>query len=194
MSRDFPVPAGALIVTSCGRDSSNARCAASMSCARSDVRPTNGPALRRAGASLAIVSRVAQRTGSGLPLRSSARGAPNRKRGPAASIVRAPTTISPGTAVCCSRAATFTASPVTRKSRPGSRAAITSPVLTPIRNPRAAVAPSAATASRSATAALSARSGSSSWARGTPKTAMTASPMNFSSVPPRSAITRAAMS
>jgi len=38
--------------------------------------------------------------------------------------------------------------------------------------------------SRSAKAARTARSGSSSCAAGTPKTAMIASPMNFSTVPP----------
>ena len=58
--------------------------------------------------------------------------------------------------------------------------AITSPVLTPIR----AWKPSPATASRSSVAARSARSASSSWSVGIPKTAITASPMNFSTVPP----------
>ena len=40
-------------------------------------------------------------------------------------------------------------------------------------------------ASRILSAARTARSGSSSWATGAPKTAITASPMNFSTVPPR---------
>ncbi|OLE30652.1 MAG: hypothetical protein AUG43_02675 [Actinobacteria bacterium 13_1_20CM_3_68_10] len=39
-------------------------------------------------------------------------------------------------------------------------------------------------ASRIAIAARTARSGSSSWAIGAPKSATTASPMNFSTVPP----------
>ena len=38
--------------------------------------------------------------------------------------------------------------------------------------------------SRIASAARTARSGSSSWAVGAPKSAITASPMNFSTVPP----------
>ncbi len=44
-----------------------------------------------------------------------------------------------------------------------------------------------------ARAARRARAGSSSWAIGTPKTAMTASPMNFSTVPPRASISSRAM-
>ena len=53
----------------------------------------------------------------------------------------------------------------------------TSPVLTPIRT-------SISTASRSSCAARTALSASSSRTVGTPNTAITASPMNFSSVPP----------
>ena len=48
--------------------------------------------------------------------------------------------------------------------------------------------------SRIANAALTARSGSSSWACGKPKTAITASPLNFSTVPPRASISRVASS
>ena len=62
----------------------------------------------------------------------------------------------------------------------------TSPVLTPIRT-------GMSTASRSSWAARTARSASSSRIVGTPKTAITASPMNFSTVPPcRSIAARAA--
>jgi hypothetical protein len=49
----------------------------------------------------------------------------------------------------------------------------------------ASAAFSAPIASRIANAARSARSGSSSFAIGAPKTATTASPMNFSTVPPK---------
>ena len=58
-----------------------------------------------------------------------------------------------------------------------------SPVLTPIRTWKLAVLASAV--SRIASAARTARSGSSSCATGAPKTAITASPMNFSTVPPK---------
>ncbi len=51
----------------------------------------------------------------------------------------------------------------------------------------------ASSASLSSAAARTARRASSSWMVGTPKTAITASPMNFSTVPPcRSRISRAA--
>jgi hypothetical protein len=53
------------------------------------------------------------------------------------------------------------------------------PVLSPMR----AWTPSSGSASRISAAARTARSASSSCAVGTPKTAMTASPMNFSTVP-----------
>ena len=47
---------------------------------------------------------------------------------------------------------------------------------------------SSSTAAHIARAALTARSGSSPWATGAPKTAITASPMNFSTVPPNDSI------
>ena len=72
----------------------------------------------------------------------------------------------------------FTASPVTSVVAPSP--VTTSPVLTPIRMP----SPSGTAASRISTAACTARKASSSWAAGTPKTAITASPTNFSTVPP----------
>ncbi len=63
-----------------------------------------------------------------------------------------------------------------------------SPVFTAIRTWRSRPGSSSlsrATASRTASAARTARSGSFSWATGAPKTATTASPMNFSTVPPK---------
>ena len=99
--------------------------------------------------------------------------------------VASPSRISPDSAACSSRAATLTTSPVTSASP---APAMTSPVLTPIR----ACKPRAVTASRSSTDARSARSASSSWRVGIPKTAITASPINFSTVPPcRSSAVRA---
>ena len=76
------------------------------------------------------------------------------------------------------------------RPRPGRTSGLksASPVDTPTLT--ASCAPSAvsarsAIASRILSAARTARSGSSSWATGAPKTAITASPMNFSTVPPR---------
>ena len=98
--------------------------------------------------------------------------------------VASPISTSPSAASCSRRAATLTASPVTRVSPSPAR---TLPVFTPMRAPR----PSAATSARISHAARTARSASSSCATGTPKTAITASPMNFSTVPPwRSRIVR----
>jgi hypothetical protein len=56
----------------------------------------------------------------------------------------------------------------------------TSPVLMPIRP----ATPSSGNASRISIAARQARNASSSCATGTPNTAITASPMNFSTEPP----------
>ena len=67
-------------------------------------------------------------------------------------------------------------------------------MLTPIRicnvTPRAAMSRSFTSSSRSRirSAARRARTGSSSCAAGTPNTAITASPMNFSTVPPSASI------
>ena len=102
--------------------------------------------------------------------------------------VRSPRKISPGAAACSRRAATFTASPVTIFWSP--IPATTSPVFTPIRHAdvilwsRSSSGFNASSPSRMSTAARTARTASSSWTWGTPKTAMTASPMYFSTVPP----------
>ncbi len=85
----------------------------------------------------------------------------------------------------------LTVSPDTRAWRAvASPPATTWPVLTPTRvasrMPRAACSSSlsSASASRMPSAAASARRASSSRTTGTPNTAITASPMNFSGVPP----------
>ena len=77
----------------------------------------------------------------------------------------------------CSLAATLTASPVASRS---SVPVTTSPVQMPIRPSM----PSSGMATCISAAAWSARTASSSCTAGTPKTAITASPMNFSTVPP----------
>ena len=114
------------------------------------------------------------------------RGLPFSSSGPTGSTsaaactkarVGSPISTSPGCAACCSRAATLTASPVASCS---STPVTTSPVMTPIRPCN----PSSGSASRISTAACTARSASSSCSTGTPNTAITASPMNFSTLPP----------
>jgi hypothetical protein len=87
----------------------------------------------------------------------------HRNTFPDALAVRSLTIISPGFADCCSRAATFTASPVIRKSPlDESLVATTSPVLTPIRNSKCFPSrKSSVTPWRNARVAASARSASS---------------------------------
>ena len=91
--------------------------------------------------------------------------------------VASPISTSPGAAACSNRAATFTASPVASRSV-GARHHLAGVHADP------AAMPSSGSASRISTAARHARSASSSCATGTPNTAITASPMNFSTVPP----------
>ncbi len=86
--------------------------------------------------------------------------------------------ISPGRAASCSRAARFTASPVANVDSASSTT--TSPASIPIR----ASSWRSSTAARIASAARAARRASSSCAWGTPNAAITASPANFSTMPP----------
>jgi hypothetical protein len=104
--------------------------------------------------------------------------------------VGSPSSTSPAPAACSSRAATLTGSPVTNVSRLDGSPATTSPVLTPMRSairvPKRRSSSSLRAPRRAciSSAARHARSASSSCASGTPKTASTASPTNFSTVPP----------
>jgi hypothetical protein len=109
--------------------------------------------------------------------------------------VRSETSTWPGSAACSIRAAALTASPVASAS-PGRGAvtAMTEPVLMPMRSSSATPyrSPISSFSSpsrlRMRRAARSARAGSSSCTCGTPNAAMTASPMNFSTVPPSASI------
>ena len=80
------------------------------------------------------------------------------------------------------RDAVFTMSPATIPWFVAPSVTATSPVSTPAL--AGTPGPSAPTASTSSSAARTARSASSSWAVGVPHTAITASPMNFSTTPP----------
>ena len=189
-SRVFPTPAGAMMLTRKGRCSLKARRATSSIWSRSGPRPISGS--RGAGAGRPARARTGSaRIGRLFPRASTSIAAPNLKVDCASRAVRSPHTIIHGSAACCSRAATLTVSPVTRKSPlEVSRAATTSPVLTPTRiGNRVPSCASLRTWSRNSMAAERARCGSSPCAWGRPKTAITASPMNFSTVPPCSATT-----
>jgi hypothetical protein len=99
--------------------------------------------------------------------------------------VVSPTRIPFTGAADCMRAAVFTTSPATMPSPSTGRAprvTSASPVFTAIRTWSGD--PSCVSSLRMAMAERTARSGSSSCAMGAPKTAITASPMNFSTVPP----------
>ncbi len=106
----------------------------------------------------------------------------------------APIRTSPGCAAVSRRAAVLTASPVTRPKSVDPGPTRTSPVFTPIRDAsrtpksRSRSLFSVSRLSRMPSAARTALSASSSWRDGIPNTAMTASPMNFSTVPPWSSI------
>ena len=98
----------------------------------------------------------------------------------------------PGSAAACTRDAVFTASPATIPSPTAPRVTATSPVTTPVRAAKPGTPnspPSAATAATRSSAARTARSASPSAATGVPQTAITASPMNFSTTPPYRLIT-----
>ena len=177
-SRDLPTPGSPTTVTSSQRRSSSARCQASAE--RSQLA---SPADERRLVPRARALRAPRRAGRPAPAPPSpsaraARPARSRPRRCTSASVSSPIRISPGCAACSSRAATLTASPVASRS---SVPVTTSPVLTPIRRlrrraragRRASPPPPGRPAARRPRAPA-----------GTPNTAMTASPMNFSTVPP----------
>ena len=91
------------------------------------------------------------------------------------------------------RAAVVMAPPVSARSslaRVGRAVVTTSPVAIPMRTSSGSVpSPRSASAARMPSPARTARIASSSWTRGQPKTAKTASPMNFSRVPSKRSMT-----
>jgi hypothetical protein len=191
-SRDFPMPGGPTTVTSSQRRSARARASAACRALSSPARPTNGPLIGcvNAGASSSSSTRRQAATAACLPFTASGGTGSARTASRTRANVSSPMRTSPGPAVCSSRAATLTASPVTSCCRRSASPATTSPVFTPIltasgsRPSARSSALSRATALPISAAARTARSASSSWRRGRPKTAITASPMNFSTVPP----------
>ena len=150
-----------------------------------------GESSRRATPATPVVTSISRNAGIGsdLPFITSGSTGSAATASRTRRIVSPPSRTEPGSAACSSRAATFTASPVTSVCPCGSPAT-TSPVLTPIRAAsetpwsRSSSLLSTTSASHISPAARTARSASSSCTFGTPKTAITASPMNFSTVPP----------
>src|SRR5690606_31394390 len=111
------------------------------------------------------------------------------------SYVLPQTSTPPGGARDCSRKAMFTTSPATLAcppSRAAARSTMASPVATPSRNrsPPACSGANRASTRCSSSPARTHRSGSVSVATGAPNSAITASPMYFSTTPPYCAMTR----
>ena len=127
------------------------------------------------------------RCGSALPFSLCSPASANAIALPASRWVARRPAPSPAPAAACTRDAVFTASPATIPSPTAPRFTATSPVTTPARAARPGSpdsAPSSATAATRSSAARTARSASPSVATGVPQTAITASPMNFSTTPP----------
>ncbi len=186
-SRDFPIPGTPTTVTSCTDRSARTRTSASRSTPSSRSRPTRAVLARgQNSAPSRPCTRSASHTGTGSRLPFAVTGGPGRYSitPRVARKVRSPTRIPFTGAAACSRAAVFTTSPTAIPSPSTGRAPSStsaSPVLTASRT---WIRSSPRTQSRIASAASTARSGSSSRAAGAPNSAITASPMNFSTVPP----------
>ena len=190
-SRDLPTPAGPDTSTIRGTRRSAAAWNSSLTVRSSASRPVSGasrPSIRWAPPTPASTRVARQRTcGSALPFSRYDPASANPTAPPASRCVAASTSTDPGSAADCTRAAVFTASPATIPSLTAPSVTATSPVTTPARAARSATptsAPSWPTALTRSSAARTARSASPSVATGVPHTAITASPMNFSTTPP----------
>ena len=200
-SRDLPTPAGPDTSTSRGTCRSAAAWNSSLTVRSSASRPVSGassPSTRWLPPTPAstLVARHS-RAGSALPFSTCSPASANPIALPASRCVGASTSTEPGSAAACTRDAVFTASPATIPSPIAPTVTATSPVTTPARaaSPGTpAPAPSSATAAIRSSAARTARSASPSVAVGVPHTAITASPMNFSTTPPYRPITVRAVS
>src|ERR1700691_3628743 len=190
-SLDLPTPAGPETSTSRGTRRSAAAWNRSLIVRSSASRPVSGassPSTRWTPPT-ADSTRVARhsRADSALPLSRCSPASANPIALPARRCVGVSASTVPGSAADWTRAAVFTASPATIPSPAAPRFTATSPVTTPARAARPGTpdsTPSSATASTRSSAARTARSASSSVATGVPQTAITASPMNFSTAPP----------
>ena len=182
------MPGTPTIVTSSTEPCSRTRASASTSWSTSRSRPTRGvlDSGVRSTPKRALACATSQ-TGSGasFPFASTSVCARYSIVSAVARYVVSPTRIPFTGAADCRRAAVLTTSPAAIPSPASGRAArltSASPVFTAIRT---CSSPSSAIQSRIASAARTARSGSSSRVTGAPNSAITASPMNFSTVPPQ---------
>ena len=185
-SRVLPIPAGPITETRRGRRSRPVAAYRSLSARSSSSRPVKGASrasLRLRPPRPATTRRARQAgTGASLPRRTCSPAGSKAIAREAARQVASPTSTVPAVATDWSRDAVLTRSPATIPWLVAPRVTAASPVSTPARAWTAG--PNALTASSSSRAARTARSASSSCAVGAPQTAITASPMNFSTVPP----------
>ncbi len=184
-SRDFPIPGSPTSVNRSGREVVMTRENACLSIASSSDLPTKG-IVRRTERVLSP-STLKAASGSAKPLASTRRSSPKDTSSSASARVVRPTRISPGCAAACSRAAVLTTDPVTRSWSSGPVPVAASPDPMPTRicsgSGRLSSSQRRSTRSRIASPARTARRASSSCTRGSPNTAITASPMNFSGRP-----------
>ncbi len=162
----------------------------SRSARTSGSRPTNGPRCpeRAVPARGATASARQARTGAALPLSVLSPAGSNASASPTTWRVASSTSTVPGSAAPWRREAVLTRSPVTIPCPSASSVTAASPVVTAPRAwswPDSREANCVPTPATTSIAARTARSASSSWAMGVPHTAITASPMNFSSDPPK---------
>ena len=172
------------------------RSSAARRAAISAWRPTSGESRPTMPRSLAGTgdgpATLKPRTGSALPLSAMAPRSVVSNTWQTSLYTSALINTIPGSAALCRRLARLTVSPVMTKSPSSSTRLTTRPVWMPMRSRKGDVSsPSLArrrlrlsNAPCIASAAWTARSASSSWVSGTPKTANTASPMYFSTLPP----------
>ena len=186
-SRDFPIPASPAMVTNAGIPVWVARARHSRRIVSSLDRPTSGM-VRRAERVVRPSTGYAERS-SVNPLARMFRRTPNATSDSVSVWVVPPASTSPGPAAVWSRAAAFTTGPVTRSCPAGPTPVAATPDSMPTRTRSGSASPSALPRRRRrpriARPARTARSASSSWTVGSPNTAITASPMNFSGRPRR---------
>ncbi len=188
------MPPGPMTLTRRGRRSRPVAWNRSLSRRSSSSRPTNGASrasLRLRPPRSATTRRARQAgTGAAFPLSACSPAGSKAIARDAARSVASPTSTVPGAATDWSREAVLTMSPATIPwlvAPEGDRRLAGEDPGTGLRSR----GPARGRRPRSSSAARTARSASSSCAMGAPQTAMTASPMNFSTVPPYRPITSA---
>ena len=186
VSRLLPMPPMPVMLTRRVRPSRSVAWYSSLTSRSSSSRPTNGASSvsERPRPPRSATTRTALKAGTGaiLPLSIWSPAGSKTIAELAARCVDSPTSTHAGGATDCRRAVVLTMSPATIPWFVAPIVTAASPVITPAR--ALIPGPTLATASTNSSAARTARSASSSRAVGVPHTAMTASPMNFSTVPP----------